>query len=106
MASLEHDCKSEAEAHALAEFPREACGLVVDGKYWPCRNVAADPCADFVLDPRDYLAAALSGTIEAVIHSHPEDTPPSPADLSACQQSKLRWYIYQPGTGQWLTINP
>ncbi len=106
MASLEHDCRSEAEAHALAEFPRESCGLVVDGKYWRCRNVAEDPCADFVLDPRDYLAAALFGTIEAVIHSHPEDTPPSPADLSACQQSKLRWHIYQPGAKQWLTIDP
>lgn len=103
---LEPDCSFEAEAHAFCELPRESCGLVVDGKYWPCRNVAEDPCADFVLDPRDYLMATLSGMIEAVIHSHPEDTPPSPADLSACQQSKLRWYIFQPGTRQWLSINP
>ena len=32
------DFRSDAEQHAARCAPNEACGVVVDGKYWPCRN--------------------------------------------------------------------
>ena len=65
------DFRCDAERHALEHAPREACGVVVDGRYWPCRNIAEDPEQDFVIDPRDYAVAALYGTVEAIVHSHP-----------------------------------
>jgi len=102
--------RPEAEAHALAEAPREACGLVVqvndDVKYFPCRNISDNPEQHFVLDPRDYLRASLTGIIIAVIHSHPDGQPPSEQDRKACQQSNLPWHIYQLPQDQWVTINP
>lgn len=82
------------KAHAAAEYPREACGLLVDGVYVPCDNIASTPSEHFVLAPASYLAASRLGKIEAVCHTHPNNTcEPSEADLSACEATKLPWYI-------------
>jgi len=84
-------------AHAVAEYPRECCGLVVTAArrewYVPCRNAAA--AGDhFVLAPDDYAAAEDAGRVVAVVHSHPDDTPaPSEADRVACEATALPWYI-------------
>lgn len=98
----------DAEAHAREVAPWEACGLLVqvgtEQKYLPCRNLCEQPEQHFVLDPRDYLRATLSGTIVAIIHSHPEGQDASELDRKACQQSKLPWFIYQLPQDKWLTI--
>jgi proteasome lid subunit RPN8/RPN11 len=99
-----HDFKSDAVAHAMRVYPNESCGLVVDGKYFPCRNACDNPAEGFAIDPRDYLAAHQSGIITAVVHSHPEGQSASELDLKACQQSKLVWHIYQVPQQEWLTI--
>ncbi|QYJ20173.1 C40 family peptidase [Achromobacter sp. ES-001] len=84
-------------AHAVAEYPRECCGLVVlrdrRESYRPCRNMA-EGTDHFILDPEDYAAAEEAGRITAVIHSHP-DVPaaPSEADRVACEASGLPWFI-------------
>lgn len=110
VASPEHGFRPDAEAHARAEAPREACGLLVqigdDAHYVRCRNICEDPEQHFVLEPRDYLRASLTGTIIAVIHSHPDGQPPSELDRKACQQSGLPWHIYQLPQDQWVTIKP
>ncbi len=100
------DFRFDAEQHAFESAPSEACGLVVDGQYFRCRNIADDPCLDFVLDSRDYALAALTGTIEAVVHSHPQGGPASDVDLESCKGTKLPWHVFSVPEKQWSTINP
>lgn len=98
----------DAEAHAREIMPHEACGLLVhvggEQIYLRCRNICEQPEQHFVLDPRDYMRAAMAGTIVAIIHSHPGGQDASELDRKACQQSGLPWLIYQLPQDQWLTI--
>jgi proteasome lid subunit RPN8/RPN11 len=87
-------------AHAIAEYPRECCGLVIaigrKEEYVPCRNMAdADKSEDeFRLSTEDYAAAADRGLITHIVHSHPNAAArPTPADLLACENLGLPWYI-------------
>lgn len=100
------DFRSDAERHALRCVPQESCGVVVNGKYWPCRNVADDPCTDFVINPVDYATAALYGNVEAIVHSHPIGGSASQADKSACAGTKLPWHIWSVPEEQWSIIEP
>jgi len=100
------DFRCKAEEHALEMAPQESCGVVVNGEYRRCRNIAAHPENDFCLDPRDYAMARLYGKLEAIVHSHPQGGPASEADLKAQKQSKLTWHIYSIPEAQWSTINP
>lgn len=81
-------------AHADAVAPREACGLVVAGAYWPCRNIAHGD-EEFQIHPEDWAEAEDAGEIEAVVHSHPGQDPvvPSDADLRAQEAGGIPWVI-------------
>ena len=84
-------------AHAVAEYPRESCGLVVikdrGESYFPCRNTATGN-GHFVLAPEDYARAEDHGRIGAIVHSHPDyPATPSEADRVGCEASGLPWYI-------------
>jgi cell wall-associated NlpC family hydrolase len=56
------------KADAIARYPHEACGLVVDGTYVPQANKAATPETNFEIDPQVWVT--YRGRIEAVVHSH------------------------------------
>ncbi len=90
------------QAHAVAEYPRECCGLIVataDGEvYVACRNVATTPSEHFRLPAEDYANAEDVGELQAVVHSHP-DAPatPSDADRVMCEASGLPWHIVSVG---------
>lgn len=89
---------AEATKHAVDEFPRESCGLVVifKGKerYVRCRNVAVTPNAHFEMPGEDYAAAEDLGEVVELVHSHPQGSAlPSSGDRTACEQSELRWTI-------------
>ena len=100
------DFRCDAKKHALEEHPKEACGVVVNGNYFRCRNVADKPENDFILEARDYVKARQNGKIEAIIHSHPKGGKESPADQKACSRTKINWHIYLTPKDEWLTIKP
>ena len=104
--SMVPDFKPDAVHHAEHEYPKESVGLVVDDKYIPCRNIANDPENTFVISPVDYAHAMFVGTIEAVVHSHPQGTPVSEHDRKACKQTKIPWHVYSVPDQQWLTVDP
>lgn len=88
-----------AHDHAISEYPKEACGLVVvSGRketYFPCRNVADVPEYDFVIHRDDLAKAEDMGEVTMVVHSHPEASPyPTPTDLINCEEYGVPWTIY------------
>ena len=54
--------KKEILNHVEADYPKEACGVIIlkkgKEKYIPCNNLAEDKYEDFVLDPKDFYKAA------------------------------------------------
>lgn len=81
-------------AHALSEYPREACGLVVLGEYIPCTNNSGTPTESFCIAAEDYAAAEDRGVIGAVVHSHPgARAQPSQADLTVCEAAGVPLWI-------------
>lgn len=82
--------------HAEQEYPREACGVIVNGRYWPCENVADAGDSHFVMAPGDLRRALRNGTPEAYVHSHPDWTSkPSQADRVSCEETEVPWLILE-----------
>lgn len=84
--------------HAVAEYPRECCGVVIVFKgrerYWPCRNTSPDPKGRARWHAEDLMAAEEAGEVVAMCHSHPDEAArPSEADLVQCEASGLPWVI-------------
>jgi cell wall-associated NlpC family hydrolase len=101
--------------HALAEAPRESCGLLLAdpqdgaGYYLPARNLAgADAGRDaFKLDPQAWLDAEEIGRVVAVVHSHPNASAnPSMADRVMCERSGLPWLIVGTPSGVMVQLDP
>lgn len=87
-----------AQTHALEEYPRESCGLVVAvGRkevYIPCENFSSDPLHDFVISKEAIVAAEEQGEITTIVHSHPDASPlPSDYDKRQCEAYGVEWLI-------------
>ncbi len=80
-----------ARAHALAEFPRESCGIVVDGRYIPLPNIAKKP-DDFEVSAEAWVA---HGTVQGVVHSHGPQfgLAPSANDMQHQISTNVPWGI-------------
>lgn len=92
------ETRQAIDTHAINQFPREACGLVVivqgEERYFPCRNIATTPSEHFVMEPMDFADAEEHGEIVCIVHSHPNIPPrPSQGDRVACEKSNKPWMI-------------
>ncbi len=83
--------RDEIVAHARAEAPREACGLLAGADHQArrvirCANVHETPTTRYLIDPREQLRAfrdmdQRGEELVAIYHSHPVSQPyPSPTD--------------------------
>ena len=103
---------SEIRAHVAAEYPNEACGLIVETgtgqRFIPCRNIAENMAETFTLSPDDYLAATEVGDVIMVIHSHPDvvQLVPSEMDRVQCDHSCVEWGIMSWPDGDFCTLSP
>lgn len=80
-------------SHANREYPRESCGVIVNGEYMPCENIAASD-AQFEINPRDIVKASAMGSIQAYVHSHPDgSTEPTIPDRVEMGRQSLPWII-------------
>jgi proteasome lid subunit RPN8/RPN11 len=89
-----HDAFEAAKKHARAEYPRESCGVIVDGVYVPCDNTHADPETHFAIASDVYLRITTGRTVNFVVHSHP-DGPlfPSALDMQTQIAMQVPWAI-------------
>ena len=96
-----------AREHALAQYPKESCGIVIScaasgvggaaasgaQKYVPLENTAEDPESHFRL-PADWASA--HGSVQAIVHSHcfpRHGASPSAADMAAQMSAALPFGI-------------
>ena len=86
----------EAVQHALAEYPKECCGLILDGGtvYQPMRNIHENPKNNFRIYTPDFLAYLNAGRVSALMHSHTANNPfPSRQDMVLQENMALPWGI-------------
>lgn len=75
-------------AHAKQQYPNECCGLIVDGAYIPCTNVADKPTETFRISRDDWQPADI------VVHSHPQGQRYlSGADRKAQHKMRCDWWL-------------
>lgn len=85
----ESNVEADAKSHAISEYPKESCGVVIDGQYIPCENVADDPLGKFAISPASY---PLDRPLQAVIHSHPDGKlEPTKSDMQGQLDSDVPW---------------
>lgn len=91
---LTKSLKDKITAHARQEYPNECCGLVVDGVYYPCTNIAPNPAETFEIDPADFVVLSERGQVQAIVHSHPNgNAEPSEIDRVQMSLHGVDWLI-------------
>lgn len=78
---------------AIKRFPEECCGLVVEGKYIPCDNIAKKPKKDFKISSEEYAYYYKKYGIEAIVHSHSNFPHASKQDIVQQIATGVPWGI-------------
>ncbi len=86
-------------AHAKKEYPKESCGLIVNGNYIPCENIADNPMETFRIGHNDWCDC------DVVVHSHPQGQRfLSGADRSAQHKMRCDWWLVVGDADNWEII--
>ena len=95
---LSNTAVTEINRYVLSKYPEEAAGVIVNGDFYPCANVAADPVRAFRIEPKIFVREK----IQAVIHSHCIDPEkpfeydprwPSKTDMEQWMATNVPWGI-------------
>ena len=85
---------AEIQAHAKERYPEESCGIITNDMYIPCANVAPDPKKAFQIDPAITGPLTTAGTLQAIVHSHPDGPNyPSEADQQGQIDMGIIWGV-------------
>lgn len=107
--------KMDIMRHVQEEYPREACGVVVQKsrvqKYHRIDNIHPDPENHFIMDDTQYAEISENDAWEiiAIVHSHCGDgasTIPSAHDLCMCDESGVSWVIASWPEGDLRIVEP
>lgn len=98
---------SKISDYARSVLPHEACGLIVDNAFIPCKNIHSEPTINFAIDAKAYARAEKKSAIQAVFHSHTDFLNSfTPHDIKSCKQCNLPWLLYAVGANSWSYIDP
>lgn len=94
--------------------PREACGVIAGGDFYPVRNLIDDRNTAFLMDPAEYVkveAAAKAknsdAKIEAIVHSHVDQpSHASDQDRACCEKLKIPFLIVSYPAGDYTVLEP
>lgn len=77
----------EAKQHAESEYPKESCGIVMNNKYRPKKNIYHDPENGFEIEK-------FSKNLKGIFHSHPLGLDyPSATDMRSQMSTQVPWGI-------------
>jgi proteasome lid subunit RPN8/RPN11 len=100
------DQVAAALAHAEAEQPMEACGVIAGDQYFRLRNEATVHDA-FAMDMRGYHALDQQYGVAVIVHSHVYlPAIASDGDRAGCEKTGKPWLIISWPTGQSSVIEP
>lgn len=69
-ANLDKRCVNAAINHAKKEFPKEACGAIIDKHYVKFDNEHDDPENAFEIKDDKFFKAYINEEVECLVHSH------------------------------------
>lgn len=91
---LTKNLQQQIITHAQDVYPNECCGVIIDGQYHPCTNIAPNPANAFEIDTAEWVVLSNRGDIEAIVHSHPNGEPlPSEVDKVQMGLHDIDWVI-------------
>lgn len=70
ISNLNKDAVQAAMSHAKAEFPDEACGAIIKGKYLPFENTVEDKANAFEISADAWFVHYTAGDVDCLVHSH------------------------------------
>ncbi len=82
---------SQAEIHAKSKYPEESCGFILEDRFEPIENIAADKIKNFRINENDYIK--FNGQIKAIVHSHADYSHLSEQDMRSQIRSALPWGV-------------
>jgi len=94
--------------YAGTQVPREACGVIADGEFYPIKNLIDDRNTSFLMDPVEYAkVSSRVKRIEAIVHSHVELSPAaSENDRASCNKLGIPFVIVSWPSGQHAVLEP
>ena len=109
--TLSEDIKNRIKEHALAERPKECCGIIFEnlGEWGvhQCPNHSEKPTGHFSIPALHYVHASSKGEIKAIYHSHnSENENFSENDKANSHNHKVTFLLYNTFKNSFFSYDP